>query len=120
MSATLSWIAPRACANGWLAPTTRRIGNVVKKLMQEVINIITASDLPKALVEVKGLGKTLRKYADSILDYFDLPGTSNGPTEAVNGRLERLRGTALGFRNLTNYIASCLLKSGGFRNQLHL
>ncbi|MRU52277.1 transposase, partial [Pseudomonas gessardii] len=36
-----------------------------------------------------------------------------------NGRLEHLRGTALGFRNLTNYIARCLLKSGGFRNQLH-
>ena len=33
--------------------------------------------------------------------YFDRPGTSNGPTEAINGRLEHLRGTALGFRNLT-------------------
>ncbi|MFL3896334.1 transposase, partial [Pseudomonas aeruginosa] len=30
--------------------------------------------------------------------YFDRPGTSNGPTEAINGRLEHLRGTALGFR----------------------
>ncbi|WP_256969378.1 transposase, partial [Pseudomonas aeruginosa] len=90
-----------------------------KKLMEEVINIITASDLPKALIEVKGLGETLKKYAESILAYFDRPGTSNGPTEAINGRLEHLRGTALGFRNLTNYIARCLLKSGGFRNQLH-
>ncbi|MFA5563144.1 MAG: transposase [Candidatus Caldatribacteriota bacterium] len=77
------------------------------------------SDLPKALIEVKRLGKTLKKYAQSILAYFDRPGTSNGPTEAINGRLEHLRGTALGFRNLTNYIARCLLKSGGFRNQLH-
>src|SRR5437763_13654517 len=33
------------------------------------------------------------------------PGTSNGPTEAINGRLEHLRSSALGFRNLTNYIA---------------
>lgn len=31
-----------------------------KKLMEEVINIITASDLPKALIEVKGLGETLK------------------------------------------------------------
>ncbi|MCK9238447.1 MAG: transposase, partial [Thiopseudomonas sp.] len=54
-----------------------------------------------------------------ILAYFDRPGTSNGPTEAINGRPEHLRGTALGFSNLTNYIARCLLKSGGFRNQLH-
>ena len=43
------------------------------------------------------------------------PGTSNGPTEAINGRLEHLRGSALGFRNLTNYIARSLLESGGFR-----
>jgi Transposase len=40
-----------------------------------------------------------------VLAYFDRPGTSNGPTEAINGRLEHLRGSALGFRNLTNYIA---------------
>jgi len=26
------------------------------------------------------------------LAYFDRPGTSNGPTEAINGRLENLRG----------------------------
>jgi transposase len=38
-----------------------------------------------------------------VLAYFDRPGTSNGPTEAINGRLEHLRGSALGFRNLTNY-----------------
>ena len=39
----------------------------------------------------------------------------NGPTEAINGRLEHLRGSYLGFRNLTNYIARCLLETGGFR-----
>ena len=47
------------------------------------------------------------------------PGTSNGPTEAINGRLEHLRGSALGFRNLTNYIARSLLETGGFRPHLH-
>jgi transposase len=41
------------------------------------------------------------------------------PTEAINGRLEHLRGSALGFRNLTNYIARSLLETGGFRPQLH-
>ncbi|GAA3509962.1 hypothetical protein GCM10022294_20320 [Dietzia aurantiaca] len=46
------------------------------------------------------------------------PGTSNGPTEALNGRLEHLRGSALGFRNLTNYIARSLLETGGFRPRL--
>ncbi len=50
-----------------------------------------------------------------VLAFFDLPGTSNGPTEAINGRLEHLRGSALGFRNLANYTARSLLEAGGFR-----
>lgn len=54
-----------------------------------------------------------------MLAYFDRPGTSNGPTEAINGRLEHLRGSALGFRNLTNYLARSLLETGGFRPLLH-
>lgn len=33
--------------------------------------------------------------------YFDRPRTSNHPTEAINGRLEHLRGIAQGFRSLT-------------------
>jgi hypothetical protein len=41
------------------------------------------------------------------------------PTEAINGRLEHLRGSALGFRNLTHYIARSLLEAGGFRLRLH-
>jgi len=45
--------------------------------------------------------------------------TGNGPTESINGRLEHLRGSALGFRNLTNYIARSLLETGGFRPRLH-
>jgi len=49
----------------------------------------------------------------------DRAGTSNGPTEAINGRLEHLRGSALGFHNLTNYIARSLLETGGFKPQLH-
>ena len=60
-----------------------------------------------------------RNWQPQILAYFDHPHTSNGPTEAINGRLEHLRGSALGFRNLTNYIARCLLETGGFRPQLH-
>jgi transposase len=54
-----------------------------------------------------------------VLAYFDRPGTSNGPTEAINDRLEHLRGSALRFRNLTSYIALSLLETGGFRPQLH-
>lgn len=75
--------------------------------------------VPAALTELRRLGRTLARRAVDILAYFDLPGTSNGPTEAINGRLEHLRGSALGFRNLSNYIARSLLETGGFKPQLH-
>jgi transposase len=75
--------------------------------------------VPKELSEITTLGRTLKKRAADVLAFFDRPGTSNGPTEAINGRLEHLRGSALGFRNLTNYIARSLLETGGFRPQLH-
>lgn len=75
--------------------------------------------VPAGLTEVVTLGRTLKKRAADVLAYFDRPGTSNGPTKAINGRLEHLRGSALGFRNLTNYIARCLLEAGRFRPQLH-
>lgn len=74
--------------------------------------------VPAALVELRKLGRTLNHRAHDILAFFDRPGTSNGPTEAINGRLEHLRGSALGFRNLTHYIARSLLEAGGFRPHL--
>jgi transposase len=63
--------------------------------------------------------KTSHHEPSQVLAFFDRPGTSNGPTEAINGRLEHLRGSALGFRNLTNYVARSLLEAGGFRPHLH-
>ena len=42
------------------------------------------------------LARRLDKRADDVLAYFDRPGISNGPTEAINGRLEYLRGSASG------------------------
>ncbi|WP_175957114.1 ISL3 family transposase [Schaalia sp. Marseille-Q2122] len=89
-----------------------------KQLMQDLITAI-CKDVPEALKEIKTLGRTLKKRATDILAYFDHPKTSNSPTEAINGRLEHLRGTALGFRNLTNYIIRSLLETGGFKPHLH-
>ena len=89
-----------------------------RELMIKLIESVSHG-VPAALVEVIALGRTLKKRAADVLAYFDRPGTSNGPTEAINGRLEHLRGSALGFRNLTNYIARSLLETGGFRPRLH-
>jgi transposase len=83
-----------------------------RELMQQLIGAISHS-VPTALREVITLGRTLKRRAVDVLAYFDRPGTTNGPTEAINGRLEHLHGSALGFRNLTNYIARSLLETGG-------
>ena len=89
-----------------------------KQKLASVIDAV-ATGVPAGLDELKTLGHTLKRRADDILAYFDHPGSSNGPTEAINGRLEHLRGIALGFRNITNYIARSLLETGGFRPKLH-
>ena len=89
-----------------------------RELMVKLIDALSHG-VPKPLSELITLGRTLKKRAVDVLAYFDRPGASNGPTEAINGRLEHLRGSALGFRNLTNYIARCLLEAGGFRPRLH-
>ena len=90
-----------------------------KVLMQAEINTLTSTRVPRGLTELITLGRTLKRRAGDILAYFDHPHTSNGPTEAINGRLEHLRGSALGFRNLTHYITRALLETGGFKPQLH-
>ena len=87
-----------------------------KALMQPEINTLTSTRVPRGQrmaltattdrpdlhARTEGpdrthtLGRTLKRRAGDILAYFDHPHTSNGPTEAINGRLEHLRGTALG------------------------
>jgi len=89
-----------------------------QKTLAQLIETISRQ-VPAGLAEITTLGRTMSRRAADILAYFDKPGTSNGPTEAINGRLEHLRGSALGFRNLTNYIARSLLETGGFKPQLH-
>ena len=56
-----------------------------KKLMVKLIDSLKTG-VPAGLTELKKLGGTLNRRAEDILAYFDRPGTSNGPTEAVQCR----------------------------------
>lgn len=76
------------------------------------------SGLPKGLDELAQLGRSLWKRRREILAYFDV-GISNGPVEAINGRLEHLRGIALGFRNLNHYILRSLIHSGQLQDRIN-
>ena len=78
-----------------------------------------ARSVPAVLPELAKLGRALNNLRLDILAFFDHPRTSNDPTEAINGRVENLRGTAVDFRNLTNYITRNLLEEGEFKPQPH-
>ena len=89
-----------------------------KKIMTRLITSIH-SDVPASLEELRSLEQTMKRRRDDILAFFDHPGTSNGPTEAVNGLLEHLHGTAKDFHSIVNYITRCLLNAGGFKPLIH-
>jgi transposase len=81
-----------------------------KTMLTRVIDSLRTG-LPTGLDELATLGRTLQRRRNDILAYFTHR-ASNGPTEAINGRLEALRRNALGFRNLINYRIRSLLHSG--------
>jgi transposase len=81
-----------------------------KTLLARVIDMLRTG-VPAGLEELATLGRTLHRRRDDVLAYFTHR-ASNGPTEAINGRLEALRRNALGFRNLINYRIRSLLHCG--------
>jgi transposase len=66
-----------------------------RELMAKLIESLSTG-VPTPLTEITRLGPTLKQRAADVLAYFDRPGTSNGPPEAINGRLEHLRGSLPG------------------------
>ena len=77
---------------------------LVHRMMNKLTQALSAG-VPAAPTELSTLGRTLKRRATDVLTDSTRPGTGNGPTEAINGRLEHLRGSALGFCKLTNHIA---------------
>ena len=80
-----------------------------RRLAARLIERLPTCPIP----EIARLGRTLRKWKDAFLAYFDTAGASNGPTEAINGIIELGRRTARGYRNPTNYQLRMLLIAGG-------
>ena len=89
-----------------------------KYLMQQLIDSLKQA-IPDWLEEIQTLARTLISRSQDVLAYFDRPRTSNGPTEAAGGRLEHLRGIALGFRNLTHYTIRSLIHTGRLKDHLN-
>ena len=86
-----------------------------RRLAARLIESLPTCPIP----EIAQLDRTLRKWKDAFLAYFDTSGASNGPTEAINGIIELGRRTARGYRNPTNYQLRMLLIAGGLDASTH-
>ena len=62
--------------------------------------------------ELTRLATTVDRWRDEILAYHTTGGASNGPTEAVNLLVEKIRRIGHGYRNFTNYRRRLLLGCG--------
>ena len=66
------------------------------------------SDVP----ELHRLARTIDAWREELLAYFDTSGVSNGPTEAMNLLIKKVKRTGHGFRNFDNYRLRLLLHCG--------
>ena len=61
--------------------------------------------------EIQRLGRTIRTWFDKLCNYH-LAKVSNGPTEALNNLVKRIKRIGFGFRNFENYPIRALLYAG--------
>jgi transposase len=66
------------------------------------------ADIP----ELTRLARTIDSWRPEFLAYFDTGGISNGPTEAVNLLIKKIKRVGHGFRNFDNYRLRLLLHCG--------
>ena len=81
---------------------------------------IKSHDVEPTARRSEGVSTTRPDVVAAAERYLGLfyPSATNGPTEAVNGRLEHLRGVALGFGNINHYILRRLIHSEKLQNRI--
>ena len=79
---------------------------------RSILEELQAHCLKRAMPpEVQRLGRTIRDWFDKIVN-FHLARMSNGPTEALNNLIKRIKRIGFGFRNFENYRIRALLYAG--------
>ena len=79
-----------------------------RALLEELVEHCVRRAMPP---EVQKLGSTIRRWFDKICN-FHLARMSNGPTEALNNLIKRIKRVGFGFRNFDNYRIRALLYAG--------
>lgn len=82
--------------------------DTARQLLDELIEHCRRRTMPP---ELQKLGRTLRAWFDKICNYH-LARISNGPTEALNNLIKRIKRIGFGFRNFDNYRIRALLYAG--------
>jgi transposase len=77
-------------------------------ILTELIEHCRRAAMP---AELRKLGATLERWFDKICNYH-LARISNGPTEALNNLIKRIKRIGFGFRNFDNYRIRALLYAG--------
>jgi transposase len=97
------WAAQQIClAYAMPDPATGR------RHAAELIDTLVDCPVP----EVAKVGRTLRTWRTEYLAYFDTNRASNGPTEAVNLLIEKIRRIGHGYRRFDHYRLRLLLHCG--------
>ena len=81
---------------------------LVDAWVDEIIRDFADRAMP---LEVRRLGRTIRWWRDQIVAWHRSH-VSNGPTEAVNNRVKRVKQVAFGMRRFRNYRIRALLYTG--------
>jgi len=82
-----------------------------KRRLWAILDRCAQSNVPELL----RLARTLDAWRDELLAAFTTTGrrrVSNGPTEAVNALIKKVKRVGHGFRNLDNYRLRVLLNAG--------
>lgn len=82
--------------------------DTARDMLTELVEHCRRPAMPK---EIRRLGTTIRRWFEKIWNYH-LATVSNGPTEALNNLIKRVKRVGYGFRNFRNYRVRALLYAG--------
>ena len=101
-----AWLAKESVRDVYLAENVKD----ATTLLDKAIVGCAADDVP----EIQALGRTLTSWRTEILAHHET-GASNGPTEALNLLVKKVKRCGHGFKNFGTYRLRVLLHTGGVK-----
>lgn len=100
----MTWLAKEAVRGYYAHPDPSTAGELLDRIVTE----FASEHHP---VEVQALGRTLGRWRSQIAAWHRAR-TSNGPTEAINNLIKRIKRIGFGFRRFSHYRTRVLLYAG--------